>query len=129
MIEIAAKDEKQEDNKRSIIKKTLQQLGDEEDEADELRALLEDMQHNVDEAEAKVNATGRRLYRENNQYMRSWDQELGRPRYIMDQVWQMMQSNDTKTMNLNTDFEELTSKAQQTGWTDKNNKILDRTRR
>ena len=32
----------------------------------------------------------------------------------MDKVWQMMQSNDTKTMNLDKDIEELTSKAQQT---------------
>ena len=44
------------------------------------------------------------------------DQEFGRPHYIMDKVWQMMQSNDTKTMNLDKDFEELMGKAQQTGW-------------
>ena len=34
----------------------------------------------------------------------------------MDKIWQMMQSNDTKTMNLNKDFEELLNKVQQTGW-------------
>ena len=28
----------------------------------------------------------------------------------------MMQSNDTKTMNLNKDFEELLNSAQQKGW-------------
>ena len=39
MIEIAAKDEKQEDKQRSITKKTFTQLGKEEDEADEARAL------------------------------------------------------------------------------------------
>ena len=36
MIEIAAKDEEQEDHERNIIKKTLQQLRKEEDEADGL---------------------------------------------------------------------------------------------
>ena len=45
----------------------------------------------------------------------------------MDKKGQMMQSNDTKTMNLNKDFGDLLSKAQQTGWNgvDQNNKILD----
>ena len=41
---------------------------------------------------------------------------LERPHYIMDKMWQMMQSNDTKTMNVNKDLEELLNKAQQTGW-------------
>ena len=42
-----------------------------------------------------------------------------------------MQRNDTKTINLKKDFEELMSKAQQTGWDGptKNNKILDGTRK
>ena len=57
MIEIVANDEKQEDNERNIIKKTLKHLCKEEVEADEARALLRDMQQNVDEAEAKVTGT------------------------------------------------------------------------
>ena len=48
----------------------------------------------------------------------------------MDKVLQMMQGNDTKTMNLNEDFKELMCKAQQTGWDGPtNNKILDGTKR
>ena len=50
MKENATKDEKQEDTKRNIIKKTLKQL---QDEADEARTLLDDMQQKVDEADAK----------------------------------------------------------------------------
>ena len=77
MIEIAANDEKHEDNERSIIKKILKQLRKEEDEADEARTLLEDMQQNLEEGEAKVNDTRRRLYREINEYMhrgtKNWD--------------------------------------------------------
>ena len=45
--------------------------------------------------------------------------ELGRPPYIMDIVQQMMQSNDTMTLNLNKDFEELMDKVQQTGGMDR----------
>ena len=86
---------------------TLEQLRKDEDEADEVRTLLDDMQHNVDEAEAKAIETRRRLYREIHEYMHSWDQELGRPHYFLDNVWQMMQRNDTKTMHLNKNFEDL----------------------
>ena len=101
MTEICANDEKQEDNERNIIKKTPEQL--------------------------REKRTGRRLYRDINGYMCSWDQEVGRPHDIMDKVWQMMQSNDTMTMNLDKDFEELTEKTQQTGveWIDKNKQVLD----
>ena len=112
MVELAAIDEIQEDKERIIIKKTLTQLDKEEKEAEEARTLLYDMQQNVDEADAKVS----RLYREINEKMHSWDQELGRPHHIMDKMWQMMQSNDTETMNLDKDFEEMVSKAKQTGW-------------
>ena len=69
MIEIATKDEKQEDNERNIFKKTLKQLRKEEDEADEARTLLDDMQQNVDEVEAQVTEARRRLYR--NQRVRT----------------------------------------------------------
>ena len=48
--------------------------------------------------------------------MHSRDQEVGRPHYIMDKLWQMMQNNYTKTMSLDRDFEEPMDKAQQTGW-------------
>ena len=42
--------------------------------------------------------------------MHSWEQELERPRYVMDKMWQNMQSNDTETMNLDKDIEELVNK-------------------
>ena len=34
----------------------------------------------------------------------------------MDKMWQMMQTNDTRTMNLDKYFEEVLNMAQQTGW-------------
>ena len=74
--------------------------------------------------------TRSRLDREINEYLHSWDPELGRPHHIMDKMWQMMQSNDTKTMNLDKDFEEMVSKAKQTGLngSTKNNTVLGRRR-
>ena len=104
MVELAAIDERQEDKERNITKKTLKQLSTEEDETEEARTLLYDLQHNVDEADAKVTETRSRLYSEINEYVHSLDQELGRPHHIMDKMWQMMQSNDIKTMNLDKDF-------------------------
>ena len=50
MVQLAAIDERQEDKERNIIKKTLKQLRKNEEEANEARTLLDDMQRNVDEA-------------------------------------------------------------------------------
>ena len=86
-------------------------------EAEEARTLLYDMQQNVDEADASVTKTRSRLCPEINEYMHSWEEELGRTHHIMDKMWQMMQSNDTKTMNLDKDVEEMVRKAKQTGLT------------
>ena len=49
-------------------------------------------------------------------YIHSWEQELARPRYVMDKMWQNVRSNDAKTMNLDKDIEEILNTAKQTGW-------------
>ena len=82
IIEIAANDEKQEDNERNIIKKTLKQLCKEVDDADEARPLLHGMQQNVEEAEEKVTGTRRRLHRET----RSWTTALHHGQSVADDV-------------------------------------------
>ena len=65
------------------------------------------MQQNVDEADAKITETRSCFDCEINNKMHSWDRELGGLHHIMDKMWQMMQSNDTKTMNLDKDFQEM----------------------
>ena len=40
---------------------------------------------------------------------------MGRPQLIMTK-WQMMQSRDTKNLNLDKDFEDIMSKVKQIGW-------------
>ena len=71
VMEIATEDEKQEDTGRNI-KKTLKHLRKEEEQADEVRTLLDDMQQNVDEAEATVTETRRRLCREINECVKNF---------------------------------------------------------
>ena len=39
--------------------------------------------------------------------MRTWTEDRGRPRFVIDKIWQMFQSNDTKTLNLKNYFEEV----------------------
>ena len=41
---------------------------------------------------------------------------MGRPQLAMNKLWQMMQSKDTKNLNQDKDFEEVTSKVKQVGW-------------
>ena len=44
--------------------------------------------------------------------------EDGRPETIMTKLWQLMQSRDTKNLNLDKDLEEILSKMKQTGWSE-----------
>ena len=41
---------------------------------------------------------------------------MGSPQLIMAKLWQMMQSRDTKLLNLYKDFEDVMSKVKQIGW-------------
>ena len=94
MTEIATKDEKQEDTERTSSRKHLNNFVKRRKKQMRPVPCWTTRSKKVDEADAEVTETRRRLYREINEYMHSWDQELGRP-HCMDKVWQMMQSNDT----------------------------------
>ena len=48
--------------------------------------------------------------------MYSWDQEIDRPQYVNERLWQMRQSNDTKSLKLDKDFDGLLELGQQIGW-------------
>ena len=99
MIEQAAIDERQEHKERSMLEGILKQLQKEREDEYEARALIEEMQRNLE--------TERKLGRVLGEYISSNEKEMVRPHYIMDKMWQMMQSKDTKTLNLDKDFEEL----------------------
>ena len=100
MVELAAIDERQEDKERSMLKYVLKQLREEREE----------------ETHARASETERKLCRVLGDYIHSWEQELERPRYVMDKMWQNVPSNDAKTMNLDKDIEEILNMAKQTGW-------------
>ena len=97
---MAANDEKQEDEERHNINKLFKQLRKERKEEDEARALLEEMQKNLEEAQAKASATELKLSGRYDEYMRTWTEDRGRPHFIMDKIWHMLQGNDTKSLNL-----------------------------
>ena len=62
------------------------------------------MMQNLEGTHAKAPETERKLCRELEEFV---GKRMGQPHYIMDKMWHMMHRNDTKTMNLNKDFEEL----------------------
>ena len=74
------------------------------EEEDEARGLLEEMQGNLDEAQAKTHETERKLDRCLREYIESFEKEMGRPHLIMNNMWQLMQSRDTKALNLDKDL-------------------------
>ena len=48
--------------------------------------------------------------------MYSWDREIGRSNNFSTKIWQMMQSNSTKSDNLESDFADIQEKAHQLEW-------------
>ena len=110
MVEQAAIDERQEHKERSMLKGLPQQLQKEREEEEEARGLIEEMQRNLDEAQARASETEPKLGCVLGEYTYSYEKEMGRTDYIMDKMWQMMQSKDTKTLNLDKDLEAIMNK-------------------
>ena len=88
---------------------------DRQDE-DEAKAVLKEMLISLEETQARSAATELQVCGRFDEYMRMWEEDRGRPNFNMDEIWQMLQSDDTKTLNLARDFEELLDLAQQAGW-------------
>ena len=99
-----------------MLKDLLHQLQKRREAEDEARGLIEEMQRNLGEAQARTYEMERKLDRVLGEYIDSFEKELGRQHHIMTKMWQMMQSRDTKTLNLDKDFEEIMSKVKQAGW-------------
>ena len=116
MVEAAAIDERQEQKKRSMIRDLLEQLHMRREEEDEARGLIEEMQRNLAEAQSRSYEVERKLDRALWESIGVFEKEIGRPQLIMTKMWQMMQSRDTKNLNLDKDFEEIKSEVKQVGW-------------
>ena len=73
---------------------------------------------NLDEAQKRRYEVERRVDVEIRDFLEASDEEEACPQLILAKLWQMMQSRDTKNLNLDKDFDEITRKMKQTGWTD-----------
>ena len=62
------------------------------------------------------NAQEEIFWSEFEDYMKSWEASKRKTEVLARKIWQMTQSSDTKTLNLEADFEELMSKAKELGW-------------
>ena len=86
--------EKAEDGDKSRLRKALKQLRkDKEEEKGAARELLEEMQQNVNEAQERASESERSLCWELEDYLYSWEREIGRPNNLSAKILQMMQSN------------------------------------
>ena len=61
----------------------------------------------LDETKARASETEQKIFGRFDENMRTWTEDRGRPHFIMDKRWQMFHRNDTKTLKLAKDFEEL----------------------
>ena len=60
------------------------------------------------------------MWPEFEDYMTSWDPARRRTGTLCTKIWQMTQSNATKSKNLENDFAELSTKTKELGWSDEN---------
>ena len=109
-------DETQEQKGGGMIRELLEQLQKRREEEDEARGLIEEMQRNLDEAQNRSYEAERKLDRVLWEHIEAFDKEVGHPQLIMTKLWQMMQSRDTKNLNLDKDLDEIMSRVKQTGW-------------
>ena len=98
------------DGVRARIKKALKQLSQAREEERAAKELQEEMKENVERAQERVLESEENLCKELDEYMYSWEQEKGRPNNLSTKIWQMMQSDNTKSENLEKYFTEILQK-------------------
>ena len=96
MVELAAIDERLGDKERSMLKDVLKQLQKERRKTRLVRLWKKcnTIWRKRTPEPLKLNG----FFRVLGEYILTWDKELERPHCVMDKMWQMMQSNETKTM-------------------------------
>ena len=76
---------------------------------------LKRCEKNLEAAQHKSFEAEQRLCSALREYVDTFDKDRGRPKTIMTKLWQLMQSGDTKNLNLGKDLEEILSKMKQMG--------------
>ena len=107
MVESAPTDEKQEERYRCRLRDQLIEVRKRKDKDDEARCLIEEMQRNLDAAQNKNYMAEQKLYSILWEYIEAFDKERGRPEIIITKLWQLMQSRDTKKLNLDKNLQEI----------------------
>ena len=64
----------------------------------------------------RSNLIGAEFVQRSRRVQYSWDREIGRPHNLSTKIWQMMQSSNTKSDNLECDFTEILEKTHQLEW-------------
>ena len=77
--------------------------------------LIEEMRENPEAAQHKSFEAEQRLCSALRVHVDTFDNVRGRPKTIMTKLWQLMQSRDTKHLDLDEDLEEILSKMKQMG--------------
>ena len=111
-----AEDAKVDDGVRTRLRRALKQLRKDREEERAARELLEEMQRNVGEEQERACESERSLCRELEEYVYSWEREIGRPHNLSTKIWQMVQCNITKSDNLESDFTEILEKTHLLVW-------------
>ena len=83
-----------EDGDKSRLRKALKQLRNDREEETAARELLEE----------QPSESERSLCRELEEFMYSWEREIERPNNLSTKIWQIMQSNNTKSDTLKSDL-------------------------
>ena len=100
---------KKDDESRFAVVKQHRRLKKLKEEEDEARRQLEEV---LDQRKAQEEI----FWCELEDYMKSCEASKRETEVLATKIWQMTQSSDTKTQNLEVDFEELMSKAKELGW-------------
>ena len=93
-----------------MIRDLLEQLQKRREEEDEARVPVEEMQRNLDQAQNRSYEVERKSDRVLWEYIEAFEKEMGRPQLLTTKRVQMMQSRETKNLNLDKDFEEIMSR-------------------
>ena len=70
----------------------------------------------VKKAQERVLLLEEILWKELDEYMYSWEQESGTPNHLSMMIWRLVQSNNSKSENLESDFTEILEKTHLLGW-------------
>ena len=111
IVEVAVMDEKQEERERGMIRDLLGEHRTTREEEDEARNLIEEMQRNLDEPQNKSFELEWKLNRFLWENVEAFDKKRGRPRLVIRKPRHLMQSRDTKNLNVDKDFDEILRKS------------------